>query len=188
MSQHPISWIAPLTVGAVLMYLMDPSDGRRRRARLRDKTTHLARRTGSVATNVTRDLQNRASGLAAELHSTDDAGLADDAVVEARVRTAIGRVSTHSGAIAVSVVGGVAELNGPVLAWEHDAVVDAVASTRGVLDVVNHMTSHESAAGIPGLQGEGSLPASSERMWPSAAVMCAAAGSAGLIVYGLSRR
>lgn len=188
MTQHSLSWVGPLSLGAALMYLLDPSDGRRRRARLGDRGASLARRTGERTADVARDLQNRARGVAARLREEDDAGLVDDAVVEARVRTAIGRVSTHAGAIAAAVVGGIVELNGPVLAWEHDAVIDAVVNTRGVLDVVNHLTQHESAHDIPGLQGEGFLPASSERGWSQAALMCAAAGSAGLIAYSLARR
>src|SRR5688500_12575064 len=120
--QHSLSWIAPLSLGAALMYLLDPSDGRRRRARLRDQSASLAHRTGARTGGVARDLQNRARGVAARWRDDDDGGLVDDAVVEARVRTAIGRVSTHPGAIAVAVVGGIVELNGPVLAWEHDAV------------------------------------------------------------------
>jgi hypothetical protein len=186
--QHSLSWVGPLSLGAALMYLFDPSDGRRRRAQLADRTTSFARRAREGAAATACDLQNRVRGVAARLRDEDDAGLVMDAVVDARVRTAIGRVSTHPGAIGVAVVGGIVELNGPVLASEHDAVIDTVVNTRGVLDVVNHLTQHESADTIPGLQGEGSLPASRERVWPQAALMCAAAGSAGFIAYGLSRR
>src|SRR5688500_4559928 len=131
--QHSLSWIGPLSLGAALMYLFDPSDGRRRRAQLGDRTVSAARRTREGATAAARDCQNRARGVAARLRDEDDAGLVVDAIVDARVRTAIGRVSTHPGAIAVAVVGGIVELNGPVLASEHDAVIDAVANTRGVL-------------------------------------------------------
>ena len=188
MSQYSVSWIAPLSIGVALMFLLDPAQGRRRRARLRDRTTHLGQRTGRRTHKMSRDLQNRASGLAARFHGASDADVADDAVVDARVRTAIGRASTHSSAIAVGVIGGVAELNGPVLAAEHDDVVDAVLGVRGVFDIVNHMTQHETPDGIPGLQGDGFMPTRRSRLLPSAAVLCAAAGGAGIIAYGMSRR
>jgi hypothetical protein len=183
MRRHSLSWVGPFGLGALLMYFLDPSRGRRRRARLSARGMSTARRAGQRTADVARDLRNRARGAAARRHRRNDAGYVDDAVVEARVRTAVGRVSTHPGAIAVAVLGGVVELNGPVLAWEHDAVVDAVMTTRGVLDVVNNLTQHEHSFDIPGLQGDGSLPRSSAQRWPKIAVMCAAAGGAGLIAY-----
>lgn len=187
MAQHSFSWIGPLSFGAVLMFLLDPGNGRRRRALLRDRTTRLTRRTGRMTGALASDLQNRASGINARLHGQPLAPANDDAIIDARVRTALGRVSTHPGAVAVGVIDGVVELNGPVLANEHDAIVNAVERTRGVVDVVDHTTLHESDDSIPGLQGSGSMPPA-ERMWPTAAILCAAAGSAGVIAYSLRRR
>lgn len=54
--------------GAAAMYLLDPEQGRRRRALLRDQLVHakrvLSERAGSKARDL--DLSNRAQGLAAE--------------------------------------------------------------------------------------------------------------------------
>jgi hypothetical protein len=51
-------------LGAGVMYLLDPDLGRRRRAIARDKAVRLAHETRDAAEVVTRDVQNRAQGLA----------------------------------------------------------------------------------------------------------------------------
>ena len=189
MSNNALSWIGPLSLGAALMYLLDPADGRRRRAIIRDKSVRLARETSEGAAGIATDLQNRAIGVASELRGQLDTGPVDDAVLAARVRSAIGRVCTHPGSIAVSSVEGIVELNGPVLAHEHDAVLRAVDTVRGVVEVITHMTQHESADSVPGLQGDGSLPtgAWSDGQWSSTRLL-GVLGAAGLLAYGIKRR
>jgi hypothetical protein len=184
-SRSTVSWLGPLGVGAAAMFLLDPSRGRRRRAVLRDKGMSLARRSRAAAGGVAQDLQNRAHGLMARVHDTDDYAQVDDAVVVARVRSAIGRVCTHPGSLAVSSVNGVVELNGPVLAREHDDVLRTVEGTRGVVAVIDHMTQHEDADSIPGLQGEGSLPA--DRGWSRTGI-AALCGALALCAFAARRR
>jgi hypothetical protein len=53
-------------VGAAAMYLLDPEQGRRRRALLRDQLFHAKRVISERASGKARDLSNRAHGLAAE--------------------------------------------------------------------------------------------------------------------------
>ncbi|OGA74427.1 MAG: hypothetical protein A3G81_14405 [Betaproteobacteria bacterium RIFCSPLOWO2_12_FULL_65_14] len=48
------------------MYLLDPEQGRRRRALLRDQLVHAKRVLSERAGSKARDLSNRAQGLAAE--------------------------------------------------------------------------------------------------------------------------
>lgn len=185
MPNSMLSWIAPLSVGAAVMFVLDPGDGRRRRAMLRDRSARLARRTSRRAVGFAQDVRNRTKGMAAGLRSGRDA-ITDDPIIEARVRTAIGRVATHSGAIAVASIDGIVELNGPVLAREHDDVIRAVELTEGVTAVVDHMSQHEDAANIPGLQGEGSLPESTKQRAPLG--LYAACGAAALLFYAATRR
>ena len=184
-SHSTASWLGPLGIGMAAMFLLDPSRGRRRRAVFRDKTTSLARRSAETASAVAEDLRNRARGVAVRARSSEDYGPVDDAVVLARVRSAIGRVTTHPGAIAVSTINGVVELNGPVLAREYDDVMRTVESVRGVAAVIDHLTQHEDASNVPGLQGEGSLPEG--RGWSSTGI-AAACGAAALLAFALSRR
>jgi hypothetical protein len=53
-------------LGALAMFVFDPVSGRRRRALARDKATAAAHDVADAAGSKTRDLQNRAKGLAHE--------------------------------------------------------------------------------------------------------------------------
>ena len=186
MANHALTWMAPLGAGAALMYLLDPSTGRRRRALLRDQAIHVSRKTTEASGKLARDVQNRASGVAAMMRNRGDDGPADDAVLEARVRSALGRVCSHAGAIGVASVGGIVELVGPVLASEYDAVWRAVTNVPGTIDVIDNLVVHERADSVPGLQGEGNLPANGQ--WSPTVRMLAVLGGAGLIAFGLRER
>jgi hypothetical protein len=56
-------------LGAAVMYVLDPEGGRRRRALARDKAVSLANKTTRVVEAKSRDLANRAKGVAAEARS-----------------------------------------------------------------------------------------------------------------------
>ena len=56
-------------LGAAVMYVLDPQGGRRRRAFARDKAMSLASKTSKVVSARSRDLANRAKGVAAEARS-----------------------------------------------------------------------------------------------------------------------
>jgi hypothetical protein len=184
---NALSWVGPLSLGAVAMYLLDPSTGRRRRALVRDQAVHLSRRTSEAADALARDLRNRATGLAATLRrDAEDVGPVDDAVLEARVRSSLGRVCSHPGAVGVSSVQGIVELVGPVLADEYEQIWNTVNAVPGVLEVVDNLVVHERGDNVPGLQGEGSLPRQNS-LSPTVR-MLAVLGGAGLIAYGVRER
>ncbi len=67
-----VALLSGLGVGAALMYVLDPERGRRRRALARDKAVSLANKTGDAVSRRSRDLANRARGLAAEARSAFD--------------------------------------------------------------------------------------------------------------------
>lgn len=50
-------------IGATIMYFMDPAQGRRRRALLRDKAYSASLQTRKALDARTHDLSNRAQGL-----------------------------------------------------------------------------------------------------------------------------
>ena len=56
-------------LGAAVMYVLDPEGGRRRRALARDKAVSLANKTSRAVEAKSRDLANRAKGVAAEARS-----------------------------------------------------------------------------------------------------------------------
>jgi hypothetical protein len=181
-----------VAIGAALSMLFDPVSGRRRRARVRDKVAKVTRRTREGIDVAGRDMANRARGVAAEARRAVSSDEPDDRVLEARVRSELGRLVSHPGAISVDANEGTVTLRGAVLASEESALTTGVAGVHGVKNVVNALAVHEHADGVPALQGRGSRPG--RRMdllqpnWaPATRLLVGSAGSA-LAIYGFSRR
>ena len=150
--------IGGLALGAGLMYLLDPDRGRRRRAVLRDQAVHWTSRLDDAAATTARDLGHRSAGVVAQAGARFRRDGADDVVVEERVRSALGRLVSHPGAIEVRAKDGLVSLSGPVLANEADALLLGVRKVRGVRAVEDLLEVHESAEDVPGLQGAGRRP------------------------------
>jgi hypothetical protein len=62
-----------LGLGAAAMYLLDPEQGRRRRALARDKLVKARRVIRERSESKARDLRNRAQGLAHEMKTPEGA-------------------------------------------------------------------------------------------------------------------
>jgi osmotically-inducible protein OsmY len=147
-----LSFMAGAAIGAGLMFLLDPDRGTRRRALARDQALSAGRRAGDQLGARARHLGNRARGLVASARSRFQAEQADDEVVEERVRAELGRVVSHPSPVIVQVEHGVVTLSGPILTAEREALIGAVRGVRGVRDLEDRLQTHESAAGVPGLQ------------------------------------
>jgi len=75
---HPV-WIGVgAAVGAGIMYLFDPENGRQRRAIVRDKARKYLRLTTEAVDGTSRDMMNRARGLVIELRSRVGARQSDE--------------------------------------------------------------------------------------------------------------
>lgn len=61
-----LTLLAGMVAGATLMYFLDPQQGGRRRALLRDKLVKYSNDTANVLGKTSRDLRNRAQGVIAE--------------------------------------------------------------------------------------------------------------------------
>jgi hypothetical protein len=171
-------------LGALTMYLMDTSRGRRRRARLREAASHLSHRTQAIAGMTARDVRHRLSGAAARTldRLVEEEVPADDVLVE-RLRARLGRLVSHPGAIDVVASGGTVTLTGPVFEAEVDQLVEGVAAVAGVTAVENKLEPHHDAAHVSALQGPGprtvpSPPATWLRWTPTARLIAAMAGLA----------
>lgn len=180
-----------LGVGATLMYFLDPDRGVRRRALVRDKLVHGVNVAGDAAGTALRDSANRARGVAAEARSRLRRNGVDDRVIEARVRAALGRIVSHPGAIFALSENGYVTLAGDVLASEADRVVAEVGHVRGVQGVTSQLRVHESAEGIPALQGgvarSGDTPEFRQENWSPAARLAAGVAGGALTVMGIRR-
>lgn len=173
-------------IGAALTYILDPADGGRRRALLRDKVVWATRKTRDGVDATTRDLSNRVRGLSAEARSRWADEPVDDVRLVERVRSELGRASTHPRAIDVTARNGDVTLRGPILASEVNALLAATSAVRGVRSVVNQLEPHISDDGIPSLQGKGRLAGSRiipvPRYWAPAGK--AVLGAVGLAAAG----
>lgn len=180
-----------LTLGAGLMYLLDPSRGARRRNLLRDKMVHARRMTREGWEATSHDLANRSRGFAAAARSRMRSDDADDWVIEQRVRAALGRVVSHPSAIAVTSDAGRVTLSGPVLADEVQALLDCAGNVRGVEQVENRLQVHESGEHVPALQGgrqrTGTESEPRRENWTPSLRLLASLGGGGLLVWGLQR-
>jgi hypothetical protein len=183
---------AGLGLGTGLMFLLDPDRGRRRRALLRDKCAWSARKTGEAMEVTARDLRNRAQGIASSIQSTFKSEPADDGVLADRVRSKLGRVVSHPGAIQVTAQDGVVTLAGPILLDEVPYLLACANSVSGVKEVMNNLEPHAEADNHPALQGgrprQGSRFEFLQENWSPAARFVAGALGASLAAYGGTRR
>ena len=69
-----IALLGGLGAGALLMYLLDPDRGNRRRALIRDKMVKLNRQTQETVGGKVKDMSNRAKGMLHEAKSAFETG------------------------------------------------------------------------------------------------------------------
>lgn len=183
--------VVGLGLGAGLAYVLDPNQGRRRRAYLRDQSVQAANRLGRSLPVTATDLKNRAQGLAAEARARLRRESVPDEVLVERVRSAMGRAVSHPHAIEVMAENGRVTLQGPVLENEENALVAVVASVRGVENVDNRLERHRGPGNLPELQPGSTRPGRyglARENWPPAARLLAGITGGSLIAYGVSRR
>jgi hypothetical protein len=183
--------LTALGIGAGAMYFFDPQLGNRRRALVRDKFTRLIHEFQDAVDVVQRDLNNRIHGFGAMIDSALHREAVSDDVLHERVRSKLGRVSSHPGAIEVSVSDGQVTLRGPILSTEVQQTFNAVRGVPGVKRVINELEVHEHAD-ISALQGgrprPGARPEILQENWsPTTRLMVGALGT-GLVLYGSLRR
>jgi BON domain-containing protein len=183
---------AGLGLGTGLMFLLDPDRGKRRRAMLRDKCAWSARKTGEAAQVTARDIRNRAQGIASTVRSRFRSEQVDDTKLTDRVRSKLGRVVSHPGAIEVKAQDGVVTLTGPILTEELPQLLTTVNHVSGVNEVVNNLEPHSAEDNHPALQGGRARPGRRfefmQENWSPAARFFAGALGASLAAYGGVRR
>lgn len=149
------AWLLSAAMGAALMYFLDPQNGRRRRALLRDQVVHLERLAREASRVTARDIAGRAAGLVAHVNRWLNRSTTNnsDAALTDRVRAKLGRVVSHPHAVHVTARDGRVTLSGPILAAEVPRLLATVRSVPGVRDIDNQLEVHESPGNISALQG-----------------------------------
>lgn len=171
-----------LALGALAMYIADPSQGRRRRALLQDKVHSVTNQTTHSVTEKLRDTRHRLAGLQAEaahLLTPSQTKPIDDHVLEARVRAKLGRALSHLHQIQVSARAGQVTLAGAIAADEMSHLVQLVSEIPGVQSVLQRLHAQSDSV-LQNLAGS----AKQNRNWWTAGVL----GASMLIWYGISRR
>jgi hypothetical protein len=183
-------------VGAAIAYWLDPQRGARRRALVRQKVRHAGLQASETAEACARDLSNRGLGmLAMARNRLTDLGdrfrgrEVDEEVLAERVRSKLGRLCSHPGAVEVACREGVVELRGPVLSSEHGRVLRGVSRVLGVREVDDDLEVHETPGDVAALQGGVTRsPALIHEHWSPAARTLAGAAGAGLVAWGIGQR
>lgn len=179
-------------LGLGLMYLFDPQEGDRRRALVRDQLARLRNKTRDATGATARDVRHRARGVVAEIRGRFTEGQVDDGVLAERVRSKLGRVVSHPRALDVTATQGRVTLSGPILRDEVDPLLAALRRVRGVREVENRLDVHESADGVPALQGgarrSGERMAVMQEVWAPATRALAGSAGGALALYGAARR
>lgn len=146
-------WAAGALLGGAGVWFLDPLNGKRRRVIARDKTRRALRLTWEGVGLGARDLVRVTSGAFAEAQAALLRDTASDRVVKARIRSTLGRLVQHPGAIQVTVRSGMAVLSGPILQKEYEPLLDSLLSVRGVRGLESNLTVYEQAGSVPALQG-----------------------------------
>lgn len=180
-----------VALGATGAFMLDPQQGRRRRALLRDKMVRGIREGREFRAAAAKDLRARAQGVAAQMRALQG-GPVSDGVLARRARAKLGRYASHPGAIRVTVQGGIVTVSGDVLAGEHPRLVRALRFVSGMRDIDDRLDVHPRAEGVSSLQG--GTPVSGEplellqaRWAPGTRAVVGGAGAL-LALYGLVRR
>lgn len=172
-----MNWLGGMALGALVMYVTDPSQGRRRRALLQDKFTSATHKTSHAMNQTLRDARHRLTGWQAEamrIIAPRQAKPLDDHVLEARVRSRLGRALSSLSGLSVTAQDGVVSLAGTLNPEEEGRVLDIVEAIPGV-EAVRYQ--------------EHAYPGRTRR-WRSASpwLIAGAAGVGLLTWYGLTRR
>ncbi|MBZ4420908.1 SRPBCC family protein [Myxococcus sp. RHSTA-1-4] len=145
--------IGGVGMGAGLMYWADPRSGRWRRAHLQGRAVHAAHEASGAVGIVARDLSHRTRGVFFESFRKLRSRPVDDVTLEERVRSALGRVCSHPGAVHVSARDGTVVLEGAILLHELKRVVPRIGRVRGVRGVDNRLNPYPEPGTHPDLQG-----------------------------------
>lgn len=186
-------FLGAAAAGALSMYLLDPDHGRRRRAVMRDRLSSGMSRLDDASSVASRDLKNRARGLAHEVRSRFTREEVPDEILCERVRSRLGWAVSHPGAIEVSALSGRVALSGAVLEREYVRLLRTVWAVRGVADVEDRLAVYENSEGVSALQGAGRARERRYGPWqqnwpPGVRVVMGAAGGALLLNALVGRR
>jgi osmotically-inducible protein OsmY len=148
--KHILNVAAAFAAGALAMYYLDSSMGRRRRALARDKIVGVSHEAADFVAGAGKHGVDRAKGVMAtgSLDRVSSGQPQSDAQLRERVRARMGHLVSHPRAIEVSVEEGVVRLSGQVLAKELDGLLSQLTHMPGVRKVHNALAALNDPSGF----------------------------------------
>jgi uncharacterized membrane protein/CBS domain-containing protein len=189
--KNPALLLGSLGLGAGLMYFLDPNRGKRRRALARDQAVHLTKTANKQLNRTAVDLRNRAQGVWFEAERLFEEQDLTDEKLNGKIRSKIGRLTSHPHQIKTEVKDGKLILKGFVLNDEEELVLNGVASICGVREVVNELEVHTSEENFPKLLGaekRRKFILDRNKEWSTKTRVLAAAAGSGLAFWGAKKR
>lgn len=152
-------WLGGIALGAIAMYLADPTQGRRRRALAQERMRTLTDKTRGAINAAVHDASHRWSDLQLQANriigeASQQSKPIDNHVLEARVRSKLGRAMLNSDFIDVKADQGYVTLKGSVPGEDKQEVLRLVQAIPGVRDVRDKLEVHDQASGMVGSQSE----------------------------------
>jgi hyperosmotically inducible periplasmic protein len=130
--------------GALVMYLMDPSTGRRRRAIVRDRGVSMRHDAERYVRGKSKRTVDRLRGVAARTRAGLAADPVDDDLLHERIRARLGRLVGRPHDVEVLVRDGRVQLKGHVAEEEFHDLLHAVSSMRGVQNLESLLRTNSS--------------------------------------------
>lgn len=140
--KHILNVTAAFAAGALAMYYLDSTMGRRRRALVRDKAVAVSHDAADFVEAKGKRMVDRAKGVmaAGSVDRVSSTEPHSDAQLRERVRSRMGHMVSHPRAIEVSVEDGVVRLSGQILAQELDGLLSQLTDMPGLRKVYNALT------------------------------------------------
>ncbi len=135
--------------GAAAMYLLDPQNGNRRRATLRDQMNSLQTQIEQETEDLREQVEDRAHGAMREAESRLTNEVVDNETLAARVRAALGRISDDLSRMQLTAENGHVTLSGPILKRDEARLIAAAAAVPGVQRTTNQMTVYAKREDFP---------------------------------------
>jgi len=192
----PIALIAGVGAGAALMYIFDPQEGRRRRAYVRDQFAQAGHFISDRSQSAWIAARDRGTGLYARAQGLLRREPVSDQTLESRIRTKLGRITSHSESIDVAVNDGRVLLNGSALTSEVDKILRKIGRMRGVESVEHQLLQLDDEKGLSptlqrlGVQAQGLRRRARETLgeWSPATRVAAGAAGSTLIASAFVKR
>jgi uncharacterized membrane protein len=182
--------LSSLLWGAILgaggMYFMDPQNGNRRKARLREQILRLQAKSDNAIEAAVSDLRQRASSVLSDsVERIESATNQSDQLAE-RVSARMNYLTPHPGAIRVHHEENKLVLEGDILSEDVRPLLDAISQIPGVQEVDNRLQIHSDPGDIAELQGDGWRLQRLDQWTPTTRFVVGMSGGY-LLSYGMRR-